>query len=70
LAKPSPSEGRDEVFYLRHARDAISAILEYTRDGRGAFDLDRRTQDAVIRNLEVLGQAMKRTVDRDSCARA
>ena len=44
--------------YLLHALDAIDAI-EYTRDGRDAFFADRKTQDAVIRNVEVLGQAVK-----------
>lgn len=45
--------------YLLHARDAIDAVLEYTKDGRDAFFADRKTQDAVIRNIEVLGQAVK-----------
>lgn len=45
--------------YLLHALDAIDAALEYTQDGRDAFFADRKTQDAVIRNIEVLGQAVK-----------
>jgi len=45
--------------YLQHALDAIDAVLEYTRDGHDAFLADRKTQDAVIRNIEVLGQAVK-----------
>jgi uncharacterized protein with HEPN domain len=45
--------------YLLHALDAIDAVLEYTQDGRDAFFADRKTQDAVIRNIEVLGQAVK-----------
>lgn len=45
--------------YLLHALDAIDAITEYTQDGRDAFFADRKTQDAVIRNVEVLGQAVK-----------
>ena len=45
--------------YLLHALDAIDAVLEYTEDGRDAFFADRKTQDAVIRNIEVLGQAVK-----------
>ena len=47
---------KDQRAYLLHA---IDAILEYTVDGRDAFFADRRTQDAVIRNLEILGQAVK-----------
>ncbi|MHB8660095.1 MAG: HepT-like ribonuclease domain-containing protein [Solirubrobacteraceae bacterium] len=45
--------------YLLHAIDAIDAVVRYTEDGRDAFFADRKTQDAVIRNVEVLGQAVK-----------
>lgn len=49
----------DPRAYLRHALDAIDAVVEYTQDGHDAFLDDRKTQDAVIPNLEVLGQAVK-----------
>jgi uncharacterized protein with HEPN domain len=42
--------------YLLHTLDAVT---EYTQDGRDAFFADRKAQDAVIRNVEVLGQAVK-----------
>jgi len=45
--------------YLLHTLDAIDAVIEYTRDGHDAFFADRKTQDAVIRNIEVIGQAAK-----------
>ena len=45
--------------YLRHIRDAIRTIDEYTREGRDQFFRDKRTQDAVIRNLEIIGEASK-----------
>ena len=45
--------------YLLHTLDAIDAVIEYTQGGRDAFFADRKTQDAVIRNIEVLGQAVK-----------
>jgi uncharacterized protein with HEPN domain len=45
--------------YLLHTLDAIDAVIEYTQDGRDAFFADRKTQDAVIRNVEVLGQRSK-----------
>jgi uncharacterized protein with HEPN domain len=51
---------KDDGAYLLHVRDAIDAILAYTADGRVAFDQDRRTQDAVVRNLEIIGEAVKR----------
>jgi uncharacterized protein with HEPN domain len=50
---------RDERVYLLHAIEAIDAILGYTVDGRDAFFVDRKTQDAVIRNIEIIGQAVK-----------
>lgn len=50
---------KDPGVYLLHAVDAIDAILDYTTDGREAFFSDRKTQDAVIRNIEILGQAVK-----------
>jgi uncharacterized protein with HEPN domain len=50
---------KDEHAYLLHAIEAIDAILSYTVDGREAFFSDRKTQDAVIRNVEIIGQAVK-----------
>jgi uncharacterized protein with HEPN domain len=50
---------RDDRVYLLHALDAIDAIIEYTADGRDAFFSDRKTQDAVVRNVEIIGQAVK-----------
>jgi uncharacterized protein with HEPN domain len=50
---------RDERLYLDDIVRAIDRILEYTADGRDAFFADSRTQDAVIRNLEVIGEAIR-----------
>jgi uncharacterized protein with HEPN domain len=50
---------RDERTYLLHAIAAIDAILGYTADGREVFFADGKTQDAVIRNIEIIGQAVK-----------
>jgi uncharacterized protein with HEPN domain len=51
---------KDERAYLLHAIEAIDAILSYTTDGREAFFSDGKTQDAVIRNIEIIGQSRKR----------
>lgn len=48
----------DEI-YLRHILDAVEKIERYTADGRDAFDADDKTQDAVIRNFEIIGEAVK-----------
>ncbi len=50
---------KDERVYLVHAIDAIDAILSYTTEGRDSFFTDGKTQDAVIRNIEIIGQAVK-----------
>ncbi len=44
--------------YLAHILEAIRNIQEYTEGmSRSEFMIDRKTQDAVIRNLEVIGEA-------------
>lgn len=50
---------KEAIPYLEHILDAIRAIEAYTTEGRQAFLSDRRTQDAVIRNLEVIGEATR-----------
>jgi len=47
---------RDED-YMHHILGAISSIEAYTVEGETAFMADRKTQDAVIRNLEIIGEA-------------
>ena len=50
---------KDPAIYLRHIRDAIARIEKYTAQGRTAFFDDTMVQDAVIRNLEVIGEAVR-----------
>jgi len=46
--------------YLDDMLGAIGRIREYVRGmNQSEFDEDRKTQDAVIRNLEVIGEATK-----------
>jgi len=51
---------RDDRLYLVDIRDAADRILRYTAAGREAFFADPMIQDAVIRNLEVMGEAVRR----------
>lgn len=51
---------KDDRIYLLHVRDAIRQIVEYTAIEKEAFFADRKTQDAVVRNLEIIGEAAKR----------
>jgi uncharacterized protein with HEPN domain len=50
---------RDERLYLADILEAIDRINLYVAEGRDAFLSDRKTQDAVVRNLEVIGEAAK-----------
>jgi uncharacterized protein with HEPN domain len=46
--------------YLMHILECIDWIESYTREGYVAFSQSHQTQDAVIRNFEVMGEATKR----------
>ena len=50
---------RNERLYLADIRDAIERVLVYTTKGRDAFFADPMMQDAVARNLEIMGEAVK-----------
>ena len=52
---------RDSRVYLEDILEAIGAIREYTSGmSRESFGRDRKTVDAVLRNLEVIGETVKR----------
>ena len=46
--------------YLRHILDAIDKIEAYVSVGRQRFMAESHWQDAVIRQLEIIGEATKR----------
>ncbi|MEI6304377.1 MAG: HepT-like ribonuclease domain-containing protein [Betaproteobacteria bacterium] len=50
---------RDPSVFLKHIQLCLDRIDDYVRDGKTAFLADTKTQDAVIRNLEIIGQAVK-----------
>jgi uncharacterized protein with HEPN domain len=51
---------KDDHAYLLHILDSIGKIFDYTTEGREGFFSDTKTQDAVVRNLEIIGEAVKR----------
>lgn len=52
--------------YLGHMLEAIHRIEAYLQGlDRAGFDSDTRTQDAVIRNLEVVGEAARNVQQHD-----
>lgn len=50
---------RDDL-YLRHILEAIAKIESYTSVGYDVFSDQSHWQDAVIRQLEIVGEATKR----------
>lgn len=54
---------RDDRIYLLHIQDAIEQIFDFTREGRAAFLADRKSQAAVVRCFEIIGEATKRLSD-------
>ncbi|MGH9425675.1 MAG: HepT-like ribonuclease domain-containing protein [Terriglobia bacterium] len=53
----------DATVYLKHIRDAIAKIEAYTQGGRKAFFQSTMVQDSVVRNLEIIGEAVKNLPD-------
>lgn len=49
---------RDRLF-LKHILDAIADIESFTAAGRAGFMTDRKTQSAVVRQFEIIGEAVK-----------
>jgi uncharacterized protein with HEPN domain len=54
---------KDDSVYLRHVKDAIADIEQYASVDRAVFVADRMRQDAVIRKLEIVGEAVKKLSD-------
>ena len=54
---------KDSRVYLAHILERIDRIVRYTQRGRDVFLADSLIQNAVVRNLEVIGEAAKRIPD-------
>lgn len=50
---------KDDRLYLEHIREALEDIAIYGSAGREAFFAERMRQDAILRKLQVIGQAVK-----------
>src|SRR5437667_2001640 len=63
-ARQDPSRGhtavKDDRLYLHHMLERCRRITRFIGPGRAAFMLSEELQDAVIRNVEVIGEAAKR----------
>ena len=51
---------KDDRLYLHHMIERCRRITRFIEPGRAAFMVSEELQDAVIRNLEVIGEAAKR----------
>jgi uncharacterized protein with HEPN domain len=51
---------KDDRLYLINIQESIERIEEYTQDGKDAFLDDKKTQDAVLRNLHTLAESSQR----------
>lgn len=51
---------KSDSIYLEHILDSIVAIGDFTSGGKHAFLDSRLIRDAVVRNLEIIGEARKK----------
>ena len=51
---------KDDRLYLEHIRERCERISRFIQPGRESFMASEEAQDAVIRNIEVIGEAAKR----------
>lgn len=51
---------KDQKLYLIQMIERADRIFDYTEGGRDEFLSDPKTQDAVLRSFEILGEAAKR----------
>lgn len=54
---------KDARLYLIHILESLGKIEDYTHGGRDAFMDSPMVQDAVVRNFEVIGEAVKQIPD-------
>lgn len=52
-----------DITYIKQILDAIDKIVDYTSDGRDIFYETIIIQDAVMRNIEIIGEISKRISD-------
>ena len=55
---------KDDTLYLIHMTECVGRIEQFVVDGKEAFLRDLKTQDAVIRNLQVLAESSHASLRR------
>ena len=61
---------RDDKLYLIHIIECIARIEEYVADGQNSFIESTLIQDAVMRNLQTLGESVRRLSEDTSSGRS
>jgi uncharacterized protein with HEPN domain len=46
-----------------HIKECIERVIMYTEEGKDVFFADTKTQDAVMRNLQILAESTQRLSD-------
>jgi uncharacterized protein with HEPN domain len=54
---------KDDRLYLIHIKECIGRVIMYTGEGKDVFFADTKTQDAVMRNLQILAESTQRLSD-------
>ncbi len=54
---------KSDILFLRHILEEIDDIEALVAEGRSTFDSQRKNQKAMIRSLEVIGEAVKHISD-------
>ncbi len=54
---------KDDRLYLIHIKECIERVIKYTEEGKDVFFADTKTQDAVMRNLQILAESTQRLSD-------
>ena len=55
---------KDDRLYLHHILECIRFVEDFTNEGKDFFLVDRKTQDAVVRNLQVMSESTTRLPER------
>lgn len=61
---------RDDKLYLIHILERIARIQEYVVDGQSSFMESTLVQDAVMRNLQTMGESVRRLSEETKSGRS
>lgn len=50
---------KDDTIYIKHILSEMEDIIQFSKGGENWFFQDKMTQKAIIRSLEVIGEAVK-----------